>query len=52
MTVKQGDGLTMGGLLVVKKGSGGVAYAYAEERFGDHAGNEIISNVCRDIAAH
>ncbi|CAL8462490.1 g2023 [Coccomyxa elongata] len=48
----KGDGLTMGGLLILKQGSGGVAYAYAEERFGDHAGNEIILNICREIAAH
>lgn len=41
----------MGGLLILKQGSGGVAYAYAEERFGDHAGNEIILNKCREIAA-
>lgn len=47
----QGDGLTMGGLLILKQGNDGVAYAYAEERFGDHAENETIMNVCRVVAA-
>jgi hypothetical protein len=45
----QGDGLTMGGLLIVNKGNGGVAYAYAEERFGDHADNETVLKVCSSL---
>lgn len=36
-----GDGLTLGGLLVVKPG-GEVAYAFQEETFGDHAPQEDI----------
>jgi hypothetical protein len=32
----QGDGLTMGGLIVLKKG-GDVQYTYGEKTFGDHA---------------
>lgn len=46
----QGDGLTMGGLLIVAKGDEGVKYAYAEEVFGDHAGNDVILQHCRAIA--
>ncbi|KAK9906498.1 hypothetical protein WJX75_002938 [Coccomyxa subellipsoidea] len=45
----KGDGLTMGGLLIVNKGNGGVAYAYAEERFGDHADNETVLKVCSSL---
>lgn len=41
----------MGGLLIVKRGDSGVAYAYAEERFGDHASNETILKVCKEVAA-
>lgn len=31
-----GDGLTLGGVFVVGKGSGAVEYAYREKHFGDH----------------
>lgn len=38
-----GDGLTMGGVMVFKKG-GAVAYQFAEETFGDHAPfDELLS---------
>jgi hypothetical protein len=47
----QGDGLTMGGLLIIAKGDRGVKYAYAEERFGDHASNEAVLKDCKAAAA-
>ncbi|PSC72197.1 hypothetical protein C2E20_4380 [Micractinium conductrix] len=36
-----GDGLTLGGLLIFKKG-GAVAYSHAEKTFGDHAPLEEV----------
>lgn len=36
-----GDGLTLGGLLVIKQG-GDVSYRYAESTFGDHAPMEEV----------
>ena len=47
----KGDGLTMGGLMVVKKGSGGVQYAFAELNFGDHADSAEILNACKEASA-
>ena len=41
----------MGGLMVIKKGGGGPSYAYAEERFGDHASFDEVLKACR-VAAH
>ena len=38
----QGDGLTMGGLIVLKKG-GEVVYTYGEKTFGDHAPESDVS---------
>ena len=43
----QGDGLTMGGLMVIKKGVGGPSYAFAEERFGDHASFDEVLEACQ-----
>ncbi|PRW57143.1 hypothetical protein C2E21_3832 [Chlorella sorokiniana] len=37
----KGDGLTLGGLLIIKKG-GDIAYSYAEKTFGDHAPMEEV----------
>ena len=44
-----GDGLTLGGLLVVKRG-GEVQYAYQEEVFGDHAPKEDVLRAAREAA--
>lgn len=38
----QGDGLTMGGLVVVRKGNGGVEYTFAEKSFGEHAAESEV----------
>ena len=49
-TVKEsnlkGDGLTMGGLMVVRRGEGGVEFAFAELNFGDHAEPAEILKAC------
>ena len=42
----QGDGLTLGGLMVIKKG-GVPSYAFAEERFGDHASMDDVLKACK-----
>lgn len=42
----QGDGLTMGGLMVIKRG-GEPSFAYAEERFGDHADFDEVLKACQ-----
>ena len=47
----KGDGLTMGGLMVVKKGDAGVQYAFAELNFGDHADPAEILNACKEATA-
>ena len=44
-----GDGLTFGGLLVVRKG-GKVEYAFQEETFGDHAPPEDVLDAARKAA--
>lgn len=44
--VLQGDGLTLGGLMVIKKG-GVPSYAFAEERFGDHASMDDVLTACK-----
>ena len=45
-----GDGLTMGGLLVVSK-SGEVVYAFQEETFGDRAPVEDVLRAATEAAA-
>ena len=40
----------MGGLMVMKQGAGGPSFAYAEERFGDHAEIEEILSACQAAA--
>ena len=42
--------MTMGGLMVIKKGAGGPSYAFAEERFGDHASFEEVLKACQGAA--
>ncbi len=44
-----GDGLTFGGLLVVKPG-GQVVYAFQEETFGDHAPHEEVLRAAQKAA--
>lgn len=38
----KGDGLTMGGLFVVKQGDGGVQFMHLEKTFGDHASSAEV----------
>lgn len=45
-----GDGLTMGGVMVIKKG-GAVAYSFAEATFGDHAPFEELVEGAKAAAA-
>lgn len=45
----KGDGLTMGGLVVV--GNAGVQYAFAELNFGDHADPAEILSACKQATA-
>ena len=45
------DGLTMGGLMVIKKGTGGPSFAFAEERFGDHAEIDEVLKACQAASA-
>jgi hypothetical protein len=40
----KGDGLTMGGLFVIKAGNAGLQYMHVEEVFGRHAPH---TEVCR-----
>ena len=48
----EGDGLTYGGLLVVRPRSGAVEYAFQEETFGDHAPHEdVLAAALRAAAA-
>ena len=47
----KGDGLTMGGLVVVKKGNAGVQYAFAELNFGDHAEPADVLSACKEASA-
>ena len=47
----KGDGLTMGGLVVVRKGDAGVQYAFAELNFGDRAESAEILEACGQAAA-
>lgn len=44
-----GDGLTMGGVLLLRQGSGDVAYCFAEETFGDHAPFEELMEASRKV---
>ena len=41
----------MGGVIVVRKGSGGVEYAYLEQSFGDMASKEDVLQACKRAAA-
>lgn len=43
-----GDGLTLGGLMIFKKG-GDVAYSYPEKTFGDHAPFEKVLEEARKV---
>ena len=45
------DGLTMGGLMVIKKGTGCPSFAFAEERFGDHAEIDEVLKACQAASA-
>ena len=45
-----GDGLTFGGVLVVRKG-GVVEYAFREDNFGDHPPAEVVLAAARSAAA-
>ena len=47
----KGDGLTMGGLMVIKKGTGCPSFAFAENRFGDHAEIDEILKACQAASA-
>ena len=53
-TVKEsnlnGDGLTMGGSLVMRRGDLGAEFAYAEHNFGDHAEAADILDACSRAA--
>jgi hypothetical protein len=44
-----GDGLTLGGVLVLKKG-GEIEYSFAEETFGDHADFDTLLAACEKAA--
>ena len=44
-----GDGLTMGGVLLLRQGSGDVAYCFAEQTFGDHAPFEELLEASRKV---
>eukprot|EP00884_Botryococcus_braunii_P005731 jgi/Botrbrau1/15159/Bobra.0149s0026.2 len=46
-----GDGVTMGGLMVVRQGSGGVEYAFIEETFGDHADHDEVLAAAKAAAS-
>jgi hypothetical protein len=54
VTVKEsnlnGDGLTMGGLLVMRRGDLGAEFAFAEHNFGDHAEAADILDACSRAA--
>jgi hypothetical protein len=45
------DGLIMGGLMVIKKDTGAPSFAFAEERFGDHAEIGQILKACQAASA-
>jgi len=45
----KGDGLTMGGLMVIQKG-GIVEYSYREKVFGDHAPDNEVMEACKKAA--
>ncbi len=47
----KGDGLTMGGLMVIKRGDAGVQFAFAELNFGDHAEPAEILDACKQATA-
>lgn len=43
-----GDGLTLGGLLIFKRG-GEIVYSFAEQTFGDHAPFEELLEACKKV---
>ena len=44
----QGTHMVMGGILLLKAGTGEVAYRYSERRFGDSAPADEVRAVCPD----
>ncbi|KAI9190269.1 hypothetical protein H9P43_001702 [Blastocladiella emersonii ATCC 22665] len=46
----QGDGLMLGGLLVMRPGKGGIDYEYSETEFGDIAPIEDVLAACQRVA--
>jgi hypothetical protein len=46
-----GNGLTMGGLMVMRQGNGGIEYLFLEEDFGDSAGNKNVLKAAEGAAS-
>jgi len=47
----RGEGLLLGGLIVVAPGDGGIVFEFREEMFGDHADPKQVLEVARKLAA-
>jgi hypothetical protein len=47
----EGDGMVLGGILVVKQGEGGPVFMHIESTFGDHADVQQILEAARKAAA-